>query len=265
MYLKHLDLLISFIETTYASTIERLEPLLKNREITYDLLWALFKPNSEVYTTCPGTGEPRCVKFNHGEEKTRSSGTKYFHLDCRYFDFDGKVFGEAALGLAVEKFRGTKRIDLLQAFPLEYHRKSSEIRARLIGYGRIFNNLRGVHHRQYQGTAFYKDKDGNKIKVSVKSRIMVDTAYFRQINPNYARPQIDKSPGTLDLSDIFDFTGGSIERKDQIKRTDIDPTEMKDQDFLISSPTVLGFSLGDKLWRALSLLTRKRHLLTHYS
>jgi hypothetical protein len=265
VYLKHLDLLISFIETTYASTTERLEPLLKNREITYDLLWALFKPNSEVYTTCPGTGEPRCVKFNHGEEKTRQSGAKYFHLDCRYFDFDGKVFGEAALELAIEKFRGTKRIDFLQAFPLEYHRKSSEIRARLIGYGRTFNDLRGVHHRQYQGTAFCKDKDGNRIKVFVKSRIMVDTAYFRQINPNYARPQIDKSPETLDLWAIIDSAGSSNERKNQIKKTDLDPTEMKDQDFLISSPTVLGFSLGDKLWRTLSLLTRKRHLLTRHS
>jgi len=101
--------------------------------------------------------------------------------------------------------------------------------------------------------------------VLIPAWLKVDTAYFRQINPNYARPQIDKSPGTLDLSAIFDFTEGSIERKDQIKRTDIDPTEMKDQDFLISSPTVLGFSLGDKLWRALSLLTRKRHLLTHHS
>jgi len=113
VYLKYLDLLISFIETTYTSIIKRLEPLLKNRKITYNLLWALFKLNLEVYTTYPNTGEPRCVKFNYGKKKTRLSGTKYFYLDCRYFDFDRKVFGEAALGLAVKKFRGTKRIDLL--------------------------------------------------------------------------------------------------------------------------------------------------------
>ena len=214
VYLKHLDLLISFIKTTYASTTERLKPLLKNCEIIYNLLWALFKLNLEVYTTCSGTGELRCVKFNYSKEKTRQSGAKYFYLDCRYFDFDGKVFGEAALGFAIEKFCEMKQIDFLQAFPLEYHRKSSEIRAWLIGYGWMFNNLRGVHHRQYQGTAFYKDNNGNKIRVFVKSRIVVDMVYFRQINPNYARLKIDKLLEILDLSAIFDFIGGLIERKD---------------------------------------------------
>lgn len=111
--MEHLDLLISFIKTTHTSTTERLEPLLKNREITYNLLWALFKPNLEVYTTCLGTGEPRCVKYNHSKEKARPDGAKYFHLDCRYFDFNGKVFREAALKLAIKKFRGIKRIDFL--------------------------------------------------------------------------------------------------------------------------------------------------------
>ena len=111
--MEYLDLLISFIKTTYISTTERLEPLLKNREITYDLLWALFKPNLEVYTTYPGTSELRCVKYNYSEEKARLDGAKYFYLDCRYFNFDRKVFREAALKLTIKKFRGTKRIDFL--------------------------------------------------------------------------------------------------------------------------------------------------------
>ena len=75
---------------------------------------------------------------------------------------------------------------------------------------------------------------------------MVNIAYFQQINPNYTRLQIDKLPRTLDLLAIFDFVGGLIKRKNQIKRIDINPTEIKDQDFLISSPIVLGFSLDNK-------------------
>ena len=119
--MEHLDLLISFIKTTHTSITERLKPLLKNRKITYNLLWALFKPNLEVYTTYPGTSEPRCVKYNYGKDKARLDKAKYFYLDCRYFDFDRKVFREAALKLTIKKFHGTKRIDFLQAFPLEYH------------------------------------------------------------------------------------------------------------------------------------------------
>lgn len=37
-YLKHVDLLIDFIKRTYESTTQRLLSLLKNNEITYDLL-----------------------------------------------------------------------------------------------------------------------------------------------------------------------------------------------------------------------------------
>ena len=53
--LKHLDLLVDFIKTTYKFTAQRLHSLLESGEITYDLLWALFKPNSTIYSTCFGT------------------------------------------------------------------------------------------------------------------------------------------------------------------------------------------------------------------
>jgi len=43
---------------------------------------------------------------------------------------------------------------------------------------------------------------------------MVNMVYFQQINPNYARLQIDKSPEILDLLAIFNFIEGLIERKD---------------------------------------------------
>lgn len=48
--------------------------LLENDEITYDLLWALFMPNSMPYTTCFGTDKPRCVIYDAGEEQETSSG-----------------------------------------------------------------------------------------------------------------------------------------------------------------------------------------------
>lgn len=66
---RHLDLLLGFIKKTYEPTTERLNALLEKCEIIYDLLWALLKPNAIVYTTCVGTGKPRCVKYNFGEER----------------------------------------------------------------------------------------------------------------------------------------------------------------------------------------------------
>jgi len=80
-------------------------------EITYDLLWALFKPNMVVYTTCFGTGMSRCVKYCFSEDRTMDNGMEYFHLEYHCANFDGKAFGETPIELAVLKFRGTRRID----------------------------------------------------------------------------------------------------------------------------------------------------------
>ena len=57
---KHLDLLVDYIRAAYISTSYHLASLLKNREITYDLLWALFKPNTEIYTTVLDAEKPAC-------------------------------------------------------------------------------------------------------------------------------------------------------------------------------------------------------------
>lgn len=53
--MQHLDLLINCVKSIYVPTTERLLPLLEYGEITYDLLWALFKPNTPICATCFGT------------------------------------------------------------------------------------------------------------------------------------------------------------------------------------------------------------------
>ena len=103
---------------TYKSTAQRLLSLLENGEITYNLLLVLFKPNSMVYSTCFGTEKPRCVIYDDGEEGETSNGLKYYKMECQYLDYDGYMFGESPIHLAVVKFRGRKRISTLNAFPL---------------------------------------------------------------------------------------------------------------------------------------------------
>jgi hypothetical protein len=114
-------LLVDFIEKTYSSTTKQVATLLKHHEITYDLLWSLFKPNMIMYTTCIGTKKPRCVKYDFGEEKKLSNGIIYYSMQCCYLDFDGKTFGEVSTELPIFKFRGTRRIETLPTFPLQFH------------------------------------------------------------------------------------------------------------------------------------------------
>jgi len=116
----HLDLLIKYIKEAYETTTQQLIPLLDNGEITYDLLWALFKPDSVVYATCSGTQKPRCIRYDFGEEITKDD-TQYFQIEGRYFDFDGNIFGETLVEGGIAKFRGARLINTLGIFPLSYH------------------------------------------------------------------------------------------------------------------------------------------------
>ncbi len=84
-------LLITYLQQAHGTTIARLRPLLAHGEITYDLLWALFKPNEILYTTCLGTHEDRGVIFDRGEKKEGSFKRKYFNFNCRYRDFNDMI------------------------------------------------------------------------------------------------------------------------------------------------------------------------------
>ncbi|OWP06252.1 hypothetical protein B2J93_2490 [Marssonina coronariae] len=201
--LQHLSLLVDFIKKTYESTAERLSALLEKCEITYDLLWAFFKPNAVLYTTCVGTGKPRCVK----------------------------------------------RINSLGVFPLPYHQKEKETRAYLEECGRKFLSLMSVHHCHYQGIAFYMKKN-HPVKLLVNSRIMVDAIYFREANLNYARASIDEPDKESSSLSGWTILGSDDSEKspDAVKKTGMEPSDVKGDDLLICSPTLLGFSLGNKLW-----------------
>ena len=98
------------------------------------------------------------------------------------------------------------------------------------------------HYKQYRGQAFWKDDKGEIKPVTVNSRIMVDAAFFRLVNPNYARPQVDEWS-------FFWESAGSNENRNDIKNSEVPPHELGHHDLLVCSPTVLGFSLNDKQWR----------------
>ena len=246
--LEHLNLLLGFIKTAYASTIECLGPLLEKRQITYDLLWMLFKPNTLAYTKCFGTGQPRCVRYEFGEEKKTKDGVEFFLVKARYLDFDGKMLGETSSEHAIEKFRGAKQITALDVFPLEYHPGEKHVRAQLSEYGRKFLSMMDIHLREYEGRAFYIEK-GRVVQIFIKSRIVVDAAYFREENPNYTRPSIKESNGGTSTGWVLiDLDELDEEEPSLAQGSGMDPSEVKGDDLLICSPTVPGFSLGNSRW-----------------
>lgn len=253
--LQHIDFFIDYMRKCYATTSSRLVPLLENGETTYDLLWALFRPNTILYTTCNGADKPRCVFLDYGGEIVAHDGTRHYSLMCRYLDFDGDALGEVVANITIEKFRGTRCISTLKAFPLDLHPNKRAMRARLITQGRKFLSLMGPHHCHCQGAAFTRDSKNQIKKFSVNGRIMVDAEFFRKMNPNYPRPCVGKRMNTtaarLELDSFANAVSTGTSRTQPsgpIEMISVGPATMEETDLLICCPTVPGFSLNEKVW-----------------
>ncbi|KAJ5991667.1 hypothetical protein N7522_011874 [Penicillium canescens] len=248
---EHLSLLIDHLKQAYASISGRLESMLQHGHITYDLLWALFKPRCHVYTTCIGTKEPRCVRFDAGEEMTQNDET-WWNLECRFIDYDGVKFGEAGIFLRIAKFRGSRPIESLEAFPLRYHPRHEEVRKDLVERGQKFRDLAGSHIRHCNGSAFFMNK-GKAIKVNVNSRVAVDTAFFHEMQPNYSRPSLRdlgvKEKDGIAVIDIGAMCMDNREREKERMRGDgVDAQKLSEADLLVACPTVCCFSFKEKMF-----------------
>ncbi|KAJ5543903.1 ATPase AAA-type core [Penicillium frequentans] len=248
---QHLRLLINHLKHAYASILQRIQSMLQHSQITYDLLWALFKPGCHVYTTCIGTNEPRCVIFNAGEEVMRNDET-WFNLECRFIDYDGVRFGKAGIFLRVPKFRGSKPIASLEAYPLRHHLSHEQVRKDLVERGQRFRNFAGSHFQHCEGSAFFMHK-GKAIKVNINSRVAVDAAFFHEMQPNYSRPSLrDIAIKEKDGIAFFDLGASVIEDRERemekMRGDGVEPQKLTEADMLIACPTVCCFSFKEKMF-----------------
>jgi hypothetical protein len=62
----YLKTLIKFLKTHYVSKSEKLDALIKYKEITFDLLPVFFRPNSVIYMISANSEKPRCLRFDYG-------------------------------------------------------------------------------------------------------------------------------------------------------------------------------------------------------
>ncbi|OAX78485.1 hypothetical protein ACJ72_07209 [Emergomyces africanus] len=250
--LEHLLLLVRHIKSAYAATKQHLTPLLQSGQISYDLLWALFKPGSHVYTTCLGTGKPRCVIFDAGEEATEKE-VQYYKLDCWYLDYDGQVFGEVGVEFGIIKFLGYKLIHTLEAFPLYHHPDHERVRNDLIECGRTFREVTSgapsntdAQFRHCKGSAFIM-QNRKVIVVNIDGRVAIDATFFREMEPNYSRPRIYESWENLLAYSIISI-GSEQHRKEleRMKSNELETRKMTDNDLLICCSTVHCFSFEEK-------------------
>jgi hypothetical protein len=177
--------LVKYLDNDYADTKKTLYPLLAAGNITFELLWALYRPNDIAVTSCYGAwDEPRCFKIDYAIKNATMMRGEWYSVEGKYMEYDGKNFGFGNFEANVEAFKGPRKITSLSCYPLKYHKDPEGVRKQVIERGRQFVNLEGMQYRFHKGLAFHKKKK-QVLKISVNGRIMVDPSTFRRINPNY--------------------------------------------------------------------------------
>ncbi|KAF1850496.1 uncharacterized protein K460DRAFT_16776 [Cucurbitaria berberidis CBS 394.84] len=220
-------LLLSYLDEDYDATRKALKPMLKAGTITYDLVWALFKPNTIVFTpTYTNKDDPRCFKVDFSYEyESWMTGIKSCVIDGRYLEYDGKAFGLGDHQVMIQAFKGHKKITSLAAYPLKYHKDPEGIKKLLIERGMKFVALQGMNYRLQKGIAYMKHKN-SIIRFNINGRVMVDPEIFRRINPNYSLSYIKhdeldhEEEEEEDDDDDEDCCCGSDEDNEEEKETD---------------------------------------------
>jgi hypothetical protein len=203
--------LVDYIDEDYADTKKTLYPLLKNGNITFDLLWALFHPNEVAVTSCYGSwDEPRCFKVEYTNKCASMTRGEWYCIEGKYLEYDGKSFGFGDFEVDVEKFQGPRKITSLATYPLKYYPTQEKVKKQILQRGERLVNLEGMHYKFHKGMAFQKKKK-QVLKININGRVMLDPATFRRVNPNYPISYIKPKED----DDLFSICGSSDDDSDE--------------------------------------------------
>jgi hypothetical protein len=79
---------LQFVAEDQGSTMDSLASLAEHSEITFDLLWTLFPPNTTVYTKSNLLHEHQLLKLKIGEYGLCDNGSKFFSVDLKFISHD---------------------------------------------------------------------------------------------------------------------------------------------------------------------------------
>lgn len=171
-----MNFLVGFLESEYASTLQKIQSLVEHEEITFALLWAILVPGEIIFAQCETTREPRLFRLKNIQQQCDwRTGAVVWHLTCQYVDAVdnpsavGRQFGLATHELTIENFGGIQKITKLSAYPLKYHPTAALLKKKVTRRGREWANLHGVHHKHYNGLASRETE-----RVRIDGRIMID-------------------------------------------------------------------------------------------
>lgn len=244
-----LRVLLGFIRTEYASKFEELKRLIADKEITFELLGCLLLPGTLLFHRCSLTGEPRAARLvKHVLYPPGGFLPAHWDVTAVYVESTATKpsdsesrFGFSHQSFNIWNFEGVSKIHKLSVHPLHWNPRADELCAELIERGKKWQQLDGVHHVRYDGVAYR----GNR-KFMTKSRIMIDNVLYDEMSdgsvPSVIKPSRNsRNGGKGSDSDTEDESEQNTQKFPLL-------TTLSDDELVLTTPILYGFSLSDKRW-----------------
>ncbi len=147
---KHLGVLVNFMQTNLSRIEREFDQYQPNGQITFGLLWTLFRPETTVVLQTDHFKE--CYRV-HNCFETIVDAEQVFEISAWCWAYNGILFGPTQTKLHIKDFQGARNITDLNIYPLdllpEPNRK--ELVHNSISRGQKWRTLVDKGHRQYTG------------------------------------------------------------------------------------------------------------------
>ncbi|KAF5875923.1 putative atpase aaa+ type core protein [Botrytis fragariae] len=190
------------------------EDAAENKETARYAILTIFQPGCILYKQI--WGRDSAVKFAYDVPINDEKKGHLYRVYCQMVNLDGEKFG----------------FDLVHCDISEF--------AELFKRGKLFEQYRGYNFRYYKSFAIGEDPGfGCPTKVTVDSRINIDTRAYGKFNPNKVSSL--KALDHKKASEIVDLE--SDYEKDEFELYKDEPEHL-----IICSPLLKGYALKEKLW-----------------
>jgi hypothetical protein len=232
---RHLKCLVRFMDEQLLGKTIFLESE-RCKTVAFTDIWYLFKPGDEVVdqslkqvyrvigVISPGhqVFPPWRAKWDK-DIKAREETPVYLH--CVYIDFDGKQLGPLLRTVKIPRYDNEKAVTSLEVFPIRFaedkisplssdtNKKSRKtLREQFIERGKLFMNMTGFKHMQYNGmTLDTRDEVDSNVVVDFQEAF----SYFQQAQKNafkdYPREYVEhnsRRPGEYSSGRLDDYDPG---------------------------------------------------------
>ncbi|KAL1607619.1 hypothetical protein SLS60_002553 [Paraconiothyrium brasiliense] len=274
----HFKLLVDILSAEIKPHIEQVGDLLLNSVISFNYLWAIFEPGTEIYSLVDG--QHRLYRLTSSHYVQLSDRTKIFRLACQFVDTDGVNFGYNSTTLTIGEFADVIRIVDLTVLPAYMKPDIDLVRAQLTERGKKFESLKGCHYKAYSGVYLLANASwGRSRRTTLQyGRIIVDDTMYGRYNGGSEKSleALDESNSgrpESSISSIFDLDDDEMndtnappayqamryamqqarrrEERVRSQANSASTTTLREEHYVFCTSMVRGFCLISKEWVSL--------------